>query len=448
MMILIYLLFLFLIMLFNFKLKIKFLANMMFLLSFYLILKFSLSKYYWFGLSMFLGYDKYSYLLLILLFWIIGLMVLSSNKINIYLNIYYNLILFLTIFLYLCFSSMNYFMFYIYFEMSLIPIFMMVMGWGYQPERIKSSFYMLLYTLFFSLPLLLIMFFLLKFLGSMNLLILNNLMVNIFFNLFMYQLFYFLMILAFLVKLPIYLIHVWLPKAHVEASVSGSMVLAAIMLKLGGYGLIRSLLIMLNFSFKFNMILMMMVLWGSLILSMICMIQIDMKMLVAYSSIVHMMFMLMGLLSMSLYGFMGGLLMMLSHGLCSSGMFCLVNFSYERLKSRIFFFNKGMNLIIPSMMLWWFLLCSSNLSSPPSLNLLSEMLIFISLMMWCKKIFILLILMLFLSVIYSIYLYSKVQHGKLKYINMMYENNIREYLIILLHWFPLNFLILNVKFMI
>ena len=146
-------------------------------------------------------------------------------------------------------------------------------------------------------------------------------------------------------------------------------------------------------------------------------------------------------------GYYGGFLIIISHGLCSSGIFYLLNINYEHLNSRSLYINKGLINYFPSLTLIWFLICSSNLSFPFSLNIFREIFLFNSLLIWNNIILILLILFSFFSVSYSLYLYSYRQHGKINRINL-YFNRIKivEYIIILIHWFPLNliFLLINI----
>nr|ARI43896.1 NADH dehydrogenase subunit 4 [Harmonia axyridis] len=391
------------------------------------------------SLNFFMGMDFLSYFLLLLSFWISFLMFMASEKLfNLkdFSELFSILLLLLLLFLLLTFSSMNMFLFYMFFEASLIPILILILGWGYQPERIQAGMYMFFYTIMASLPMMLFIFIYYSKFKTLDLTYINV-------NLFSFIL-YFMMMMVFLVKMPMFLFHLWLPKAHVEASVAGSMMLAGVMLKLGSYGLIRFLTMFLYLGVKVNFFLINLSLMGGILVSLSCLRQSDMKSLIAYSSVVHMGLLLSGLLTFNSWGITGSLMMMLAHGCCSSGLFVLVNMNYERIVSRSIFINKGLINIVPFLSLWWFLLVISNMAAPPSLNLLSEILLINSLINYSHICMFMLMIMTFLSASYSLYLYSFSQHGKF-YSSLYFFELIsyRELILLLMHWVPLNLILLK-----
>nr|YP_009468720.1 NADH dehydrogenase subunit 4 [Euzophera pyriella]AVA29543.1 NADH dehydrogenase subunit 4 [Euzophera pyriella] len=425
------------------KKKMFWMVQMMLFIMMFLFMNLTIMLGNYCNFSYMYSCDMMSYGLIMLSIWICILMIMASE--NLYKNSFYieffmfNL-LFLLLMLFLTFSTMNLFMFYLFFEGSLIPTLMLIIGWGYQPERIQAGMYLLFYTLFVSLPLLMGIFYIYM---EMNVIIMYFLK----FMMLDYYLLYISMIMAFLVKMPMYMVHLWLPKAHVEASVSGSMILAGIMLKLGGYGMMRILFLMEKVSVKFNFIWLVISLLGGFYISLKCFCQIDIKSLIAYSSVAHMSLVIGGIMTMNYWGYMGSYILMIGHGLCSSGMFCLANINYERLHSRSIYINKGMMNFMPSMSMWWFLLLSSNMAAPPSLNLLGEISLINSMMSWSWVTMIMLMMISFFSAGYSLYLYSYTQHGKFYFgIYSFYMGVSREYLLLLLHWFPLNVMIMKVDY--
>nr|AND46684.1 NADH dehydrogenase subunit 4 [Anopheles cruzii] len=414
--------------------------NLIFLVGFLFMIKINFLSYFTYISYMF-GLDMISYGLILLSFWICGLMLMASEKIyllNNYKNFFIFMLMMLLMMLLLTFSSMSMFMFYLFFEASLIPTLFLILGWGYQPERLQAGIYLLFYTLLASLPLLIGIFYILNFNNTLSF----NLLINVsFLNM---NLLYLCLIFAFLVKMPMFLVHLWLPKAHVEAPVSGSMILAGVLLKLGGYGLLRMFSLLQISGVKYNYWFISISLVGGVLISLICLRQTDLKALIAYSSVAHMGIVLSGLLTLTYWGLTGSYALMIAHGLCSSGLFCLANISYERMGSRSLLINKGLLNFMPSLSLWWFLLCSGNMAAPPTLNLLGEISLLNSIVSWSWVTMIMLSFLSFFSAAYSLYLFAYSQHGKIYSGNFFFSvGNVREFLLLMLHWLPLNLLILK-----
>nr|UKE80347.1 NADH dehydrogenase subunit 4 [Melanetettix sp. n. XTW-2022a] len=382
------------------------------------------------SISYFLGMDIYSYNLIVLSLLIGSLMVISmKNSNSMFLYLFINLCL--VFFLLIIFSSMNFLFMYVSFEFVLVPLVILILGWGYQPERLMAGMYLFFYTLLVSLPLLILIISFFFMSGSM------------FFDYMVFDsgffLYHFLLVFVFMVKLPMYLVHFWLPKAHVQAPVAGSMILAGLMLKIGGYGLIRVMYIYEYMFIKYSYVWYSLSLVGSILVSMICLIQGDIKCLIAYSSVSHMGMVIMGLMTMKIWGIMGSFMLMLAHGFCSSGMFYMANLFYLRTGSRSFFINKGLMIYMPSCSMFWFLFCSFNMSCPPSLNFISELMILSSILMFWVNSFLFFILISFFCACFSYYLFSYSQHGLFNNLYSFSSMNLIEFLCLYMHLAPLFF---------
>nr|ATG87454.1 NADH dehydrogenase subunit 4 [Comephorus dybowskii] len=402
----------------------------------------------WSSLNFYMATDSLSTPLLVLTCWLLPLMILASqnhtaseplNRQRMYLT----LLTSLQIFLILAFGATEIIMFYVMFEATLIPTLILITRWGNQTERLNAGVYFLFYTLAGSLPLLVALLLLQNSTGTLSLLTIQY-SDPVELSSYAHKLWWAGCLLAFLVKMPLYGVHLWLPKAHVEAPIAGSMILAAVLLKLGGYGMMRMVVMLEPLTKELSYPFIVFALWGVIMTGSICLRQTDLKSLIAYSSVSHMGLVVGGILIQTPWGFSGALILMIAHGLASSALFCLANTSYERTHSRTMLLARGLQMVLPLMTAWWFIASLANLALPPLPNLMGELMIITSLFNWSWWTIILTGAGTLITASYSLYMFLMSQRGPLPaHILALAPSHTREHLLLALHLLPLILLILK-----
>lgn len=328
------------------------------------------------------------------------------------------LILFLKLsllsFLLLFFFASETFNLYVLFELSVIPIFVIIIGWGYQRERLEARLRMIFYTITASLPLLgafiLVSFYSLtrKLLYLDYLSALSNSSIS--------HILTFRILAAFIVKLPIYGVHLWLPKAHVEAPVYGSMILAAILLKLGSFGILvfSPYVLRSNVSLYISLSLV-----GGVTVSFLCLRLTDLKIIIAYSSVAHMGCVLVPVILHSALSSSRGIFLIRAHAVSSSSIFLIAYYLYQINFSRSLLLTKGVLLFSRAISLMWFLVLIINIAAPPTLNLLAEILIISRVIYQNNWNFLILILIILVGSAYTLIIYrSSIQGRKTVSLNL------------------------------
>nr|BAO84676.1 NADH dehydrogenase subunit 4 [Foetorepus altivelis] len=402
----------------------------------------------WYFINSYMATDNLSTPLLILSCWLLPLMVLASQNhmstspMN-QQRTYITLLVLLQFFLLLAFSATDFILFFVSFEATLLPTLAIITRWGNQKDRLNAGTYFLFYTLAGSLLSLIALLALHGDTGTLSLIALHMTPTP---NTFSYtnKLWWLACVLAFLVKLPLYGVHLWLPKAHVEAPIAGSMVLAAILLKLGGYGLMRIVPLLTPLTPTLSYPFMILALWGGVMTASICTRQTDLKSLIAYSSVGHMGLAAAGILTQSSCGYSGAMMLMIAHGLTSSALFCLANVNYERTHSRTLTLARGLQTLLPLMTLWWIIAVLANLALPPLPNLMGELLIMTSLFGWSYWTLIFTGLAALITAAYSLFMFLMTQRGQAPlHIKFPDPSFTREHLLMTFHLLPLLLLILT-----
>jgi len=236
--------------------------------------------------------------------------------------------------------------------------------------------------------------------------------------------------LVFAIKVPVFPFHIWIPEAHVEAPTVGSVILAGLLIKLGGYGVIRFLFMLKTARIFCQPWVCSLCIISVCIACLIVLRQLDLKRIIAYSSIAHMNFALIGFFSNSVYGLIGGMLLMLSHGIVSSALFLLVGMLYDRYHTRSVLYYGGLAVTMPLFVTCLFLFMISNFSFPGTSNFVGELLVFVALGETANKLNLLLLaLVTILILVSTMFVYNRVTFGylKLNYTSLFYDLSRREF---------------------
>lgn len=306
------------------------------------------------------------------------------------------------------FSVLDLFFFYIFFESVLIPMFLIIGIWGSRQRKIHASFQFFLYTLVGSLLMLLSIVYMYTLVGTSDLSLILLFKFNNYTQIFLWLCFFF----SLAVKIPMIPFHIWLPEAHVEAPTAGSVLLAGLLLKMGGYALLRFVVPIFDYAnFFFMPFIFTLSVLAILYSSLATIRQLDLKKIIAYSSVAHMNYVTLGVFSYELQGIAGCLFLMLSHGLVSSALFICVGIIYDRYKSRVLKYYGGLVQLMPLLSFFFFFLTLANMSFPGTSSFIGEFLILISAFIINNEIAAFAALGMILNGVYAIWLFNRLFFG-------------------------------------
>jgi len=327
------------------------------------------------------------------------------------------------------FSALDGLLFYVFFEATLIPMYIIIGVWG-GPRRVYAAFKFFLYTLLGSLLMLVALIFLYyKSGGSFNILDWHKLPLAATPQALLFGAFF----AAFAVKVPMWPVHTWLPDAHVEAPTGGSIVLAAIMLKLGCYGFLRFVLpIVPDASHEFAPVVITLSLIGVIYIGLVAMVQQDMKKLVAYSSIAHMGFVTLGFFIFNELGIAGGIVQMIAHGFVSGAMFLSIGVLYDRVHSRDIAAYGGVVNTMPKFAAFALLFSMANCGLPGTAGFVGEWMVILGAVQYDFLIGLLSATALIFGAAYTLWMYKRVYFGDVTNDNVrgLTDINAREFLIL------------------
>lgn len=332
--------------------------------------------------------------------------------------------------------------FFIFYEVLLIPLYLYIIYKGSRNRNIEAGYRLIIYTLMGSLLLLISVIIIYIIYGSLNIEYIKLIYIND--NNKIDIILWFLLMFSFIIKFPIFPFHIWLPVVHVESPTIGSVILAALILKLAYYGIIRFILPLFKDLNDYYLPLIYLLSLISILYPAILNIkEIDLKKIIAYSSIIHMNYSIFGLFSKDLSSLISSYILMLSHGFISSSFFLLIGLLYIRYHNRNLFYFRGLFPVMPLFSILFLFILFSNISLPFTSSFLPELFILIHLINFNSFLSSFFLFSLFFSSIYNLWLLIRLLFGPLSpYLHSFLDLTFNEFLLFL----PFIFFILSSSF--
>ncbi len=389
-----------------------------------------------------IGLDGLSYFMILLTTFLIPICLLLSWNIEPHTKTleYINFFFLLESILIGIFCSLDLFLFYILFEAVLIPMYFIVGIFGSRERKIRASYFLFLYTLVSSILMFVAILFLYFKTGTTSYLLLKT------FKSFDYlteNICWIAFFFSFAVKMPLVPFHIWLPEAHAEAPTAGSVILAGILLKLGGYGFIRfSLGLFPDSSAFFSPFIHVLSVFGVIYASLTTFQQVDLKKIIAYSSVGHMGLVTAAIFSFNYEAIFGSVFLMLSHGIVSSGLFLMVGFLYEKHHTRVLKYYSGLIHVMPLFSFFFIVFTLGNIGLPGTSSFIGEILIIIGCFKMNSWTALLVSTGMVLGAGYSLWLCNRLLFGNIKKYSIKEFKDIsrREFFILLPFLFLVFFL--------